>query len=168
MKRYEVNQIKLITAISAELQRQCPGLPVDRRFNKIIEAANLIVAEFGREPVLAKPSMGLSAWLDCDDTGSSSLYMAWVLSNGCFGDWWGRKQPEPAYPRDADDFGRCMKLIEAVPEFYGIIYKMNGSGPEWSVVAANWESWLKLYKGENLGALCDQMTNAYAKARGEM
>ncbi|MFV4834695.1 hypothetical protein ACNJNY_00415 [Citrobacter freundii] len=162
-----INQINLISAITNELSRQHPGIAVDHRFNKIIEAANIIVAEFGRPYVPASSNMGLEAWLNSDETGSSSLYMAWILSGGGFGHWWGRRQPEPNYPRDPDDFGRCLKMVEAVPEFKGIIYKMNDYGPEWMAVARHWDSWEKLYRENDGRDLYDLMQSAFKAARGE-
>lgn len=167
MKSYQINQINLISAITNELSRQHPGIAVDHRFNKIIEAANIIVAEFGRPYVPASSNMGLEAWLNSDETGSSSLYMAWILSGGGFGHWWGRRQPEPNYPRDPDDFGRCLKMVEAVPEFKGIIYKMNDYGPEWMAVARHWDSWEKLYLENDGRDLYDLMQSAFKAARGE-
>ncbi|WP_370608301.1 hypothetical protein [Citrobacter meridianamericanus] len=167
MKSYQINQINLITAICSELNRQYPGINVDHRFGKIAEAANIIVTEFGRPYVPASSNMGLEAWLNSDETGSSSLYMAWILSGGVFGHWWGRHQPEPNYPRDPDDFGRCLKMVEAVPEFKGIIYKMNDCGPEWMAVARHWDSWAKLYQENDGRGLYDLMQSAFKADRGE-
>lgn len=166
MKSYQINQIKLIAAISHELNRQHPGLPADGRMNKVIEAANLIVAEYGRAYVSVVPGMGLNAWLNSDETGSSSRYMAFVLSGGTFGDWWGRTIPESAYPRDPDDFGRCLKLLQAVPEFQNNLSKMNDCGPEWQAVVQHWERWAELHHDTDGHELYVQMQNAFESARG--
>lgn len=164
MKSYDINPIKLIAAITAELDRQHPGFPADGRFNQVIKAANIIVTEYARAYVPATPAMGLDAWLNSDDTGSSSLYMAFILSGGTFGNWWGRQIPQAAYPRDVDDLGRCLRLVDAVPEFAGIIPKMNDHGPEWSAVVLNWHDWEELYKAGNLDELTTSMQEAFAKA----
>jgi len=40
---FNVNQLKLVSAISAEIAAQCPGILVDsEQFNKIIAAANMV------------------------------------------------------------------------------------------------------------------------------
>lgn len=67
--------------------------------------------------------MGIIAWLESDDTGSSSLYMASVLSGkpGSYSNH---------YPRDPADFGRCMRLIKAVPSLKADIGKMADHGKQ--------------------------------------
>ncbi|WP_241576605.1 hypothetical protein [Rosenbergiella collisarenosi] len=40
---FNVNQLKLVSAISAEIAAQCPGIHVDsEQFNTIIAAANMV------------------------------------------------------------------------------------------------------------------------------
>lgn len=163
-----LDQIGLFSAINKEICKQVPGLPAEPRLmNCVIAAANMIVAEFKKPIVKATPGMGLEAWLDSDDTGSSSLYMAWCLSSGQFGYWWGRKQPEPAYPRDPDDLGRCIRLVRAVPELAERVHLMAESkhGKEWFAVAANWSRWVAMYDDENDDGtlLSEEMEAAYAK-----
>ena len=106
----DISQIELIAAISKWIQRTY-HTPVTEphRFNAIIHAADLIVAEFAREMIAATPGMGLAAWRTSDDTGASSLYMMRVL---CFG----QRHMDIATPRDPADFGRCVRFLDAVPE----------------------------------------------------
>lgn len=165
MKSYQLNQIGLFSAISKELARQCPGLPADGRANVVIEAANLIVAEYAREPVAAAPSMGLAAWLRSDETGMSSEYMAYVLSKGDPAIWGGRCLTfSNAYPQDSDDFGRCVGLVVAMPSFEYLIDEMkDGHGAHWQAVAANWYPWVKLYDTKRLKELHQAMSLAYSK-----
>lgn len=146
MKGYNINQMSLVGAIMKELARQVPGIPAEPRFvNAAIKAANGICDELARPVVKSFKGMGLEAWLNSDDTGSSSLYMAWCLSGGQFGYWQGRGQPLPAWPHDPDDLGRCIRLIDAVPEFGGKIPEMSHRGPEWLAVTTNWAEWVELY-----------------------
>lgn len=159
----KLNQIALITAITEELNRQIPGLPADGRMNVIIKAANNICAEYSRELVFASPGMGLEKWLDSDDTGKSSLYMAWCLSGGQFGYWQHRRQPEADYPRDPADLGRCIRLIEAVPAFSGKITEMSKHGYEWQAVARNWVRWVDLHANGNGRELYSEMKASYAR-----
>lgn len=160
----KLNQISLITAITEELNRQIPGLPADGRMNVIIKAANDICDEYSRELVTASAGMGLEEWLNSDDTGSSSLYMAWCLSGGQFGHWHGRKQPERAYPRDPADLGRCIRLIDAVPEFGGKIPEMADRGHEWMAVTTNWAQWVELHDSGKGQKLYNEMKAAYARS----
>lgn len=159
-----LNQIALVTAITKELNRQIPGLPADGRMNVVIKAANDICDEYSRELVSASAGMGLEAWLNSDDTGSSSLYMAWCLSHSQFGYWQGRKQPEAAYPHDPDDLGRCIRLIEAVPEFGGKIPEMSHRGHQWLAVTTNWERWVELHARGKGRELYNEMKTAYARS----
>lgn len=159
----QLDQMSLIVAINNEICRQVPGMHVEPRlFNAVIAAANGLVGEFAKPIVKATPGMGLEAWLDSDDTGSSSLYMAWCLSAGQFGYWQGRKQPEPAYPHDPDDLGRCIRLIEAVPEFGGKIPEMSHRGAHWLAVTTNWTRWVEMYDDGD-ESLYDAMQAAYGE-----
>lgn len=137
---------------------------MDHRYNAIINAANDIVAEYGREPVMATPGMGLSAWLDSDDTGASSLFMAYVLCHDRLNVWRGRKAPGNNYPRDPDDLGRCIRLRDAVPEFGGRISEMASHGAHWAAVVNNWDEWVDMYQAGDTDRLFGQMLNAFAKA----
>ncbi|TNV22107.1 hypothetical protein FH968_04320 [Buttiauxella sp. B2] len=154
VKRF--NQIALISAITEELNRQQPELPADDRMNVIIKAANDICAEYSRELVVASRGMGLTAWLASDDTGLSSKFMASVLSYGHF-------TAPNNYPRDPDDFGRCMRLVQAVPEFKGLIHLLVDHGPEWEAVANNWERWVELYSSGDGRELYKEMKASYAR-----
>lgn len=157
MKAYRINQTALVGAIMKELGRQHPGLPADNRMSMVVEAANLICAEFEREPVASLPAVGFPAWLGSDDTGASSLFMASVLSHR-------QIHSEKAYPRDPDDLGRCIRLLGAVPEFADRLHLMSSQGPQWAAVVANWEQWTRMYNDENDDGseLYDAMQAAYA------
>lgn len=164
MKSYKFDQISIVTAITTELSRQHPSLPADHRMNAVIAAANSIVAEYAREPVMAASGMGLSAWLNSDDTGASSLYMAWSLikPSDAFAEY--INNPKPAYPRDVDDLGRCIRLIEAVPEFGGRIPEMAHKGAHWMAVTSNWADWVEMYQAGKFDRLGVAMEDAFAKA----
>ncbi|ECJ3227561.1 hypothetical protein FP993_19495 [Salmonella enterica] len=153
MKNYKFNQIELIAAITKEIERQRPGTPADDRMNTIIKAVNMICDEYSREKVTASQGMGLTAWLASDDTGLSSLFMASVLS--------GQFASTNNYPRDPDDLGRCIRLIEAVPELAEKISLMAQHGHQWSAVAQNWERWSHLYREGDGNALYLEMRAAF-------
>ncbi|HCM62750.1 MAG TPA: hypothetical protein DIT05_09425 [Morganella sp. (in: Bacteria)] len=156
-----IDQIALITAITSEISAQHPGVDSEPRyFNAIIKAANIICDEFKKPTVKASNGMGLRAWLASHDTGMSSLYMASVLSGEACSSGF-------AFPWDPSDLGRCIRLVDAVPEMEGFINKMLSHGPEWTAVVNNWDAWKKLYHAEDGENLYREMKAAYASARPE-
>ncbi|MTC72330.1 hypothetical protein [Providencia sp. wls1914] len=150
----QLNQIGLISAISTEIEKQIPGTPSEPRYmNAIINAANLICDEFRKPIVKTSSGMGLTAWLSSDDTGASSKYMASILS--------GQFSVSHNYPWDPSDFGRCIRLLEAVPELESELHKMKACSPQWSAVVDNWDKWSELYKDRNSNKLYQEMKSAY-------
>jgi len=124
-----INQIELISAICMELDRQGVKSLVPRQYNAIINSANDIIAECLREPVKSSKGMGLQTWLASDDVGMSSRYMASVL---------GGFSCEYAHPYDLDDFGRCSRLLLAVPEFREKLELMRDKSDEWAALLDVW------------------------------
>ena len=139
----KINQIDLISAIFKHLEKRhkIKTLP-SYAINAVIQAANAIIEECEREPRLATPGMGYSKWLESDDTGMSSKFMGSVLngSGGC----------EHAIPYDADDFGRCVRLIDAVPAFYERIGRLKSHGDVWQQIAERWDELEKLYREDQV------------------
>ncbi|HGN0867350.1 TPA: hypothetical protein ACKROV_000560 [Providencia alcalifaciens] len=150
----QLNQIGLISAISTELENQIPGIPAEPRYmNAIINAANLICDEFKKPIVKASSGMGLTAWLASDDTGASSKYMASILS--------GQFNVSHNYPWDPSDLGRCIRLLEAVPELESELHKMKACSPQWAAVVDNWDKWKGLHKAGEGEKLYQEMKSAY-------
>ena len=111
---------------------------ITRQFNAVVKAANLILDEFLRPHVPATPGMGLKAWLICDDTGLSSKFMArWIQEV---------KTDEMHFPHDPSDFGRCVGLLQAVPEFRDKLNEMKSAGKEWSALVENWQELEEMHK----------------------
>lgn len=124
-----LNQIELIAAICGELEEQGSPPACPRQYNAVIRAANIIIEECGRAPVMASPEMGFDAWLASDDTGDSSRYLASVLRGfDC----------EYAHPHDLDDFGRCSRLLLAVPEFRRKLELIRGKSWQWANILDVW------------------------------
>ncbi len=141
--RYDIDQPKLIAGIGNLLSKKHGVKGASpRQFNAIIRAANTLVEDFGRDDVPATPGMGLKAWLASDDTGASSLYMAWVLCDSPHRNY--------AYPLDPDDFGRCVRFLEAVSAECGVrdIAVMRTCGPEWQRLVDAWKELTALYREE--------------------
>ena len=125
----KINQIELVQAICKHLEKQ-EFQPTMLHLNAIIKASLDIISECERVPVMATEGMGLVAWLQCDDTGLSSCYMASVLD--------GRFCREYAHPHDLDDFMRCVRLLKAVPEFRLRVSKMAVKSQQWAKLVARW------------------------------
>lgn len=115
--------------------------------NAITDAATLVHTELRRTKVYATSGMGLAAWCRSDDTGLSSVYMAWVLN--------GRTLPaEPTtklrvadapHPCDAGDFGRCVRMLKAAPELRANLNAMRDTTPVWARLVDVWGPLEELY-----------------------
>ena len=124
-----VSQIELIATITKFLDKQGVKTMVPRQFNAIVTAVNSIIDEIEKPVVMASPGMGLNAWLNSDDTGISSMWMAAVL----------RSRTSPyGHPHDVDDFARCMRLLEAVPEYANRLDELRGQSKEWDALLDRW------------------------------
>lgn len=141
-KTFDVDQMALVSAISGELTNQNPNLPFEPAlFNKIIEAANMIVDECKRERVYSTPGMTPQQWLNSDDVGLSSRYMITVLAE------LGHPMPDGETPRDADDLGRCIRMVEAC-NLESHIPKLLVMGNKWKLIAEHWAELKRLYSAE--------------------
>ncbi len=78
-------------------------------------------------------------WFLSGDTGRSSIaivsQMTGIQQSGRGSD----------YPRDAGDFGRCHRLLEAVPEFRARIEEMAQRSPQWAELVKRWDTLAQLY-----------------------
>lgn len=124
-----IRQIELINAVVKELQRQGVRTLISRQYNTIIESVNKIIAECEKKPVMSSAGMGLDAWLRSDDVGMSSRYMASVL---------GGFECPYNHPLDLDDFGRCSRLLLAVPEFREKLEMMRSKSEQWAALLDVW------------------------------
>lgn len=126
-----ISQIDLVSSIFKHLEKQGVKTANTRQMNAVVSAATNIVEAFSKPHAPATEGMGLQAWLMSDDTGSSSLWIARFLGGG-------PPSQSYAYPHDADDFGRCYRLLKAVPEFRERLPELATSGEEWAALVANW------------------------------
>jgi hypothetical protein len=78
-------------------------------------------------------------WVAIGETGLSSKTM-W----NCF------MSVERGYPinipHDPDDFSRCYKLLEALPEWKSQISKLKRLSPEWDRLVDNWDELTKMWE----------------------
>ncbi|MBJ7550765.1 hypothetical protein [Marinomonas ostreistagni] len=82
----------------------------------------------------------LVKWLLSGDTGTSSKaivsQMTGIEAEDSFSD----------YPRDTSDFGRCYRLMKAVPEFRFRISEMASRSERWAALVACWDELDRLYE----------------------
>lgn len=128
----QLNQLSLVSAIFQEVNRQGVQMLCPRHQNAVIAAADAVIAALAVAPTMAEHNMGLEAWLASDDVGASSCFMASVL--GQFS-----TNANYAHPYDLDDFGRCSRLLDAVPELRSRLDLLAEQSPEWSRLVDCWD-----------------------------
>lgn len=74
---------------------------------------------------------GLTKWLSTDGRGQSARAIAAHLTGlaQCTGD----------YPHDSDDFGRCERLLDAVPTLRPLLPRMAEVNAYWAALAPQWD-----------------------------
>ena len=92
----------------------------------------------------------IAGWLAEDDTGVSSETIALYLGFG--------KLPRlHSHPWDPDDFHRCLKLLERVPELRDELHRMAAVSPTWAALVERW--------GEVEESFLDEVGMGWWKAR---
>jgi len=76
-------------------------------------------------------------WIENGETGSSSKTMWNCLI--------GNKDFAINHPYDPDDFSRCYKLLETVPEWKTELHKLKPLSKEWSNLVDNWSELEKMF-----------------------
>lgn len=61
------------------------------------------------------------------------------------------------HPSDPDDFQRCMKLLNQVPEFRERLYEMKDVSEVWSHLVDNWDGFERLYYEECETVRCPKL-----------
>ncbi len=81
----------------------------------------------------------VTGWIDGGDTGASSKTIWHILT----------KLPGKVHrydvPHDADDFGRCARLLEHIPEWRARLVEMADRCSEWKAIVYNWDELVDLY-----------------------
>lgn len=78
-----------------------------------------------------------NAWIVGSDTGSSSEAIWHVMMGG--------KAKRHAYPSDGGDLGRCLRLLELIPEWKPRLKEMAAVSPYWAALVANWDELARLH-----------------------
>lgn len=85
-------------------------------------------------------------WFAGYDTGNSSLTIADCFCNipG------GSMDLNKSLPRDADDFGRCVRLLDAMPKWRARLSHVAKTSPEWEPLINEWEQLERMYRNGHL------------------
>jgi len=79
-------------------------------------------------------------WFSKGEVGLSSKVMCtFFLTGGIAGIF-------PHYPHDPDDFGRCYKLLEAIPEWKEELPDLATLSEPWSKLVENWDTLTEMYE----------------------
>jgi hypothetical protein len=88
-------------------------------------------------------SEALDAWLHGSDRGISSNTIVEHLTG--FPALGGGA---PSYPHDADDLGRCVRLLIACPELRARVLEMRTCSPVWAAMVDRWDELIAVYLEE--------------------
>jgi len=155
-----ISQIDLIAGIGKLLTPHGVETVLPRQFDAIVTAANGILAELAKPYTPATPGCGLKAWLESDDTGMSSLWMANVMRGV-------HRQAEVAWPHDPDDLRRCVTFLDAVQGTREQFPGMTVSGPQWAALVAAWDELESLLREEEASGKCPKLTKRMKEILGE-
>lgn len=77
-------------------------------------------------------------WMATGEHGSSSKAMWSCLMH--------IKSPDNSHPYDPDDFKRCWKLLNTVPEWKQQLHKLKPLSKAWSNLVDNWDKLTAMYE----------------------
>lgn len=83
----------------------------------------------------------LIEWFVSDDTGSSSKAIAAHMTGT-------KAKYGMDYPSDPSDLGRCLRLLEKIPEWKGRISEMAHHSPGWAGLVYKWDDICKCMQDE--------------------
>lgn len=115
-------------------------LPLHGTCRAEVDRLRGIVRDLERQ-IAERPSPDLFGracqWVVGRDTGLSSMTI-WAVMMGV-------ECPRPTIPHDLDDFGRCYRLLEALPEWHPRLAEMAAKYPEWTPIIDAWPAWEARY-----------------------
>ncbi len=94
-------------------------------------------------------------WIVSDDTGISSRAI-WAVMMGAITE---PTNDESRFdvPHDPSDFGRCLRLIQAFPEWRGRLHLVPQLIPFWEPVIREWDGLERLYLEEAPSGRCPKL-----------
>lgn len=143
MKHTTIRNEKLFcTHCGGEFALKYP-IPI-KQMNEKIDAFNAVHVDCKKTWTEPKVSADLSInekatwWLVNGETGASSKTMYNCLI--------GNKDYAINHPYDPDDFKRCYKLLNTVPEWKNDMHKLRQLSPVWSSLVDNWDTLTEMYE----------------------
>ena len=103
------------------------------------------------------------AWVAGRDTGTSSKTMWAALTGAVKGP--ARLDFYRDIPHDGDDFGRCYRLIQAVPEWASRLDEIVAAFPAWGPIIREWDRLCRIYD-ETGGRLYYELQPLVDESRG--
>lgn len=88
-------------------------------------------------------------WILSNDTGTSSKTIWAVMMHAQCAD--------PGYPHDADDFGRCYRLLQHFQGWRARLPEVATRYPMWTPLVAAWDELTAFYEQKNYRALYDRI-----------
>jgi len=95
-------------------------------------------------------------WAVSEDVGSSSKALAAVMSGNP------PKKGHVSYPLDGGDLGRCLRLLEMVPEWRARIKEMGAYNAAWAALAAHWDELTDLHAKADYATVYKRMKEILA------
>lgn len=83
-------------------------------------------------------------WAATKNTGTSSLALLAVMLGE-------RPKTSFCYPHDGDDLGRCISLLDAVPEYRARLGEMREIGSEWAALVDHWAELEAMHRLDDKG-----------------
>ncbi len=103
----------------------------------------------------ALPSKELR-WLRGYDTGASSVTIYWVMIGRII------NEEPPSTPSDADDFGRCYRLLKLFPEWRARLGEVGARYSAWAPLVIIWDELTSLYENDQFEGLRHRIRTASA------
>lgn len=84
----------------------------------------------------------VTQWLLTGRTGMSSKAIVAVMEGATM------ERASGSYPLDPDDLGRCIALLDLVPEYRERLHEMGKISPVWAQLVTHWDEIERLYHEE--------------------
>jgi len=88
-------------------------------------------------------------WIVGSDTGVSSKTIWGVMM--------GAEVYSPSIPWDTDDFGRCYRLLQMIPEWRHRLTDVSEKYPEWKPLVDNWDELTRIFEAAKYEHLYKRM-----------
>ena len=99
---------------------------------------------------------GIERWLADYDRGTSSMTMYRAITSDRR--HLGFRLDYASTPLDADDFGRCVRLLDAAPTFRKWLGLVAEKHPNWVPIIEHWDELEAMYRADEHRELCDRLS----------